>query len=457
MSSNFLPDKNKLSLTKDDLFDKIINLKLIVKRPVKGVSLGQEADAFIIRSDYEAVFPKQEITNVFRTGQFISNQYYIRKCAYKPSIKVQYKRLAKDTLVSLDIFVSNFIIFTSKGEAMATFNKTDYDLVGVELMLGYWGQFKNMPHNTLNDLFKFEPMFGADKITLTEVEYVTTDKLAPDFTLHIHGYVGSTLTAPVDTQSVKTFDEITSSGLLETFGTPDPKQSDLSKIFYNHITRRFLRNPVNPKDNQGLQATDMIETIPTDKILSKFNADNYGVLVYTSDGVDKIHIKKLKDSEENEVDVKVYLDEGDTLDNAMTRLIQKLVPEGLDYKKLNTGNIILFTKEEAQDIPSLMKQFQKYNKDSVFNKVYKNELPAIYNININETALITCPFFSFIEPFQEVKFKSRYTLSSKVSYYVNSKKDRNSFTATSVTVTFSTTEDDNIMEIYCISNPPASL
>ena len=81
MSSNFLPDKNKLSLTKDDLFDKIINLKLIVKRPVKGVSLGQETDAFIIRSDYEAVFPKQEITNVFRTGQFISNQYYIRKCA----------------------------------------------------------------------------------------------------------------------------------------------------------------------------------------------------------------------------------------------------------------------------------------------------------------------------------------------------------------------------------------
>ena len=130
MSSNFLPDKNKLSLTKDDLFDKIINLKLIVKRPVKGVSFGQEADAFIIRSDYEAVFPKQEITNVFRTGQFISNQYYIRKCAYKPSIKVQYKRLAKDTLVSLDIFVNNFIIFTSKGEAMATFNKTDYDLVG---------------------------------------------------------------------------------------------------------------------------------------------------------------------------------------------------------------------------------------------------------------------------------------------------------------------------------------
>ena len=140
----------------------------------------------------------------------------------------------------------------------------------------------------------------------------------------------------------------------------------------------------------------------------------------------------------------------------MTRLMQKLVPEGLDYKKLNTGNIILFTKEEAQDIPSLMKQLQKYNKDSVFNKVYKNELPAIYNININETALITCPFFSFIEPFQEVKFKSRYTLSTKVSYYANSTKDRNSFTAMSITVTFSTTEDDNIMEIYCISNPPAS-
>ena len=456
MNSVFLPDKNKLNLTKDDLFDRIVNLKLIVKRPVEGLSLGQASEAFIIRSDYETVFPKQEITNVLRTGQFVDNRYYIRKCAYKPSIKVQYKRLANNTSVTIDIFVSNFIIFTSSGKSMATFNKEDYDLVGVELMLGYWGQFKNMPHNTLSDLFKFEPMFGADKITLTEVEYVTTDKLAPDFTLHIHGYVGSTLTPPVDTQDVQSYDDIVSSGLLETFGTPDPKQSDLSKIFYNHITRRFLRNPLNPTDNPDLQAFDLIDTIPTNRILSDFNAKNYGVQVYTTSEADKIRIKKYKDSEGNAVDVKVYLDVGETLSNAMQNLIQELVPEGLDFKKLNNGNIVLFTKKEAEDIPLLMQNLKKYNKDSVFDKVYKNQLPAVYNIDINETALITCPFFAFIEPFQEVKFKSRYSVSNIVSYPANSRKGRDSFTATSLTVTFSTTGEENIMEIYCISNPPES-
>lgn len=452
--SVFLPDKYKLNLTKDDLFDRIINLKLIVRRPEsENDALIKKQEAFIIRSDYEAVFYKQSITNALRTGQFVSNQYYIRKCSYKPSIKVQYKRVAKDTTVAVDIYISNFIIYTSNGEAMATFNKADYDLAGVEIMLGYWGQFKNMPHSNLNDLFKFEPMFGADKLTLTEVEYVTTDKVAPDFTLHIHGYVGSTLTPPVSTQEVKSFNDISKSGLLETFGTADPRQSDLSRIFYQHITKRFLRNPINPTDDYGLKATDKVNMIPTDKVLSDFNAKNYGVQVYTTKGVDKIKIKKLKDAEDKEVEVKVYLDEGDTLDNAMVKLMQKLVPNGLVYKKLNSGNIILFTVEEAKDIPSLMQQLQKYNKDSVFNKVYKNQLPAVYNISVNETAMILCPFFAFIEPFQEIKFKSRYTVSNLVSFYANSLKDRNSFTAISMTITFATVENINEMEIYCVSNP----
>ena len=442
-NSIFLADKDKLNLSKDDLFDRVINLKLSVSRNTESEqgAVVKNTETFIVRSDYEAVFTKQSITNVMRTGNFTSDTYYIRKCAYKPSIKFTSKKISGTSSVELDIYVSNFLIYTNDGKCLATFNSKDYNLVGVEVLMGYWGQFKNAPHRTIEDLFRFEPMFGADKIVMNSIKYVTTDKLAPDFTLHIHGYISSVLNPPLATQEVKTFDAISNSGLLETYGNADRK-SDLSKLFFNHITRRFLRQPtVNAAVNKKINAR---------KPLSDFEAINYGIQVYTSEGIDKIKIPKRKDNEGNEVDTKVYFNTGYSPDSTLIQL-GELTQTKFMSEKLNNGNILVFTNEESQDRVKLAEQFQKYNKDTVFNKVYNDTLPAVYNISIEATAMIVCPFFAFINPFQEVKFKSRYSVSTLTAYFTGLTTDKDTFIATNVQISFATVENINEMQITCVT------
>ena len=82
--SKFIDDEDKLDFTPDVLFDKIINLKINCYDEASG-----ERESFVIRSDYELVYPYSamptEVTNIDPLG----NRYIIRRCTIKPSIKVQ--------------------------------------------------------------------------------------------------------------------------------------------------------------------------------------------------------------------------------------------------------------------------------------------------------------------------------------------------------------------------------
>ena len=87
-----------------------------------------------------------------------------------------------------------------------------------------------------------------------------------------------------------------------------------------------------------------------------------------------------------------------------------------------------------------------YNK-----KLYNGRLPAVYNINIDAVATITCPFFTFIQPFQYVEFASRYALTSVVSYYAQYNPTIYRFLVINATLTFATVEDINEMHITAVS------
>jgi hypothetical protein len=95
---------------------------------------------------------------------------------------------------------------------------------------------------------------------------------------------------------------------------------------------------------------------------------------------------------------------------------------------------------------------QNVYKEKVFTKMYKNKLPAVYNVNIDAVATIVCPFFTFIEPFQYIEFASRYALTSIVGYYANYKATINKFYAISAQTTFATTEDANEVQIKAVSS-----
>ena len=430
MNSYFLEDKNKLSLTKDDIFDRIINLKLLVRNT--NSTNPDKVDTYIIRSDYEAVFPKQTIHKAFQSGALTNDEYYIRKCTYKPSIKLQYDRKSKDTYVAIDILISNFIIFSPDGNAMATFNKADYDLVGVEVMLGYWGQFKNMPHGTLQELFIFEPYFGADKIVMSNVEYVTVDKLAPDYTLHIHGYINQ----PLDTKPfVKTTEATyTSASAKKITLPPEASQGEIEGIFKSCITDRYTLSYL------------------TENAIGNISFIHKQVKVYLSENMKNLEIKRPIDSEGNKQAVNLYFKEGGTIESSLNKLIQKLFPrKDIRFFIRNDGNVEVFLVDDLTSVKKLKESFEMTMGDTIFERVYRNQIPAVYNIDINEVAMIVCPFFAFIEPFQEVKFEARYNTSDVVAYYVNSTKNRNSFLAVSIKLSFATVEDVNEMQIYCLS------
>lgn len=448
-NSSLLPDSSKLSLTKDDLFDRVINLKLITGEYKDG-AVDIKHDEYVIRSDYEAVYKNLDVTKVMQTGNIPSQSYYIRKCQMKPSIKIQYKNVSQSTSIGIDIFISNFFMTDSKGQRLMSFNNETYPLKQVEIMAGYFGQFKNMPHSTWQDLQNFTPMFGVDKIVIN-VTYVTTDKLPPDSELHIHGYVGATpLASEVAEITDDTFDSIKAGTYVETVTSTTGNKSALENIFFQHITRRFLRTSV-------LDKKDVLKT--TKGFMSITDAKKYGINVYCSKGVQELSkkcLEKKKVSQDGkEVDSKVYFNSGDSPENTLANILS-LVNGKLIKKPLTDGNWIVYTEEESLDVDELKQRFigtsGDYSKGTALVKTYDHVLPAVYNINIDSLATIVAPFFYFVNPFDFVYFNNRYAMSSQVAYFANRNATLNKFYVIQQTISFATVEDINEMTLICTAD-----
>lgn len=438
-----LPDREKVNLNKYDLFDKIINLKLITGDYTDSGVV--KKDEYFIRSDYEIFYPSQDITKVMQTGNIASNSYQIRRCQMKPSIKVQYTNVCQSTSIDVDIFISNFYMTDSQGQRLMNFNNSTYPLAQVEIMMGYWGQFKDMPHNTFEDLKKFEVMNGADKIVIT-AEYVTTDKLPPDYTLHIHGYVGNRQGGEGAKNPLKEYSEIESSPYMvevEDFGNGSG-QSALERLFFQHITRRFLRESVTDR-----------KLSYSDGFMSVADAKEYGIRVFCSEGVRKLSAdcisKKIKNSDGEEVKKKVYFNAGVTADKTFSN-IRSNISNKLIKKTLKDGNWIVFLEEESLNPESIDEVIRKEDSVGVITKEYKNVLPAVYNINIDVQATIVAPFFYFVNVFDFVYFQNRYALTNLVSYYTGSGAQMNKFSVIQQSVSFATVEDINEMTLRCVSN-----
>ena len=374
-------------------------------------------DEYVIRSDYEVVYPKLDVSKVMQTGNISGKNYYIRKCRYKPDIKIQYSRVSESTDVSVDIFVSNFQMLDSQGKNLVSFSNDKLRISRVQVMMGYFGQFKDLPHETFQDLHNFDNIAGIDTLNF-EVQYVTTDKLPPDSVLHIHAFVGNiAFGSPVGEIETKSYDEVQSSGLVENVTENSGEKTAIEKLLFQHITRRFLRRST-------LSKTEIFFDV--NGFMSETDANKYGVKVFCSQGVKDISVSniqsKIKDGAGNDVDSTVYF----------------------------------YTEEESRDPNRLKESFENagndYAKDTTLDKIYDHILPAVYNINIDATTTIVAPYFYFISPFDYVLFESRYALSNLVSYYASFDKSFNKFTIIKQSISFATVEDVNEMTLLCTTD-----
>ena len=311
--------------------------------------------------------------------------------------------------------------------------------------MGYWGQFNRKPVN-IEQLFDFKSNKNADTI-LINVDYVQTDKLPPDAVMHIHGYVGSCYNPPVATgdsfnasyDNIKDANKLTSTGDI------------VQDYIFNNITRRFIRG--------NLPKVPIVPD-PTTGLMSVADAEVHGVKVYLSEKLEKECLKhwqkKLKKENKEPTDIKVVGHYSETVVKALNLMRDELGID-LSFKELIDGNYIAYLMEESEDTKSLSEGLARYkltdkdirNAGSVISTIYKNELPAVENITTDALCTIVCPFFYFLNPFDLIKFKSRYALGGIVSYYANFSAQESRFYALYMTVSFATEDNINECNIIC--------
>ena len=460
----FLTGEEKLNLTPADMFDRIINVKLTCLNK----SQNNAVEEFVIRSDYEIIYPDSSVPLDGTIYPARKGTYLIRRCAQKPSIKVVYNMVTSNTGTSIDLYVSNFFMLTKDGKHLRSFNESEYVITKIEIAMGYWGQFRvskevegNVP--TYDEMFQIEAKNGADKITIVEVDYVTTDKLPPDSTLHVHGFVGEIYSAPLGVSQIVDIEGIKKNITVSS-------DSDFKKIFFEAITRRYLnRGRLSSKDNDKISSTAPyteiqvsefqtfgvpIDVDKTTAKMSESDAKKYGVQVYLSPVALGLEIEKAIDGNGNEVTKNVYFEDGYTIGQTIARIVS-FVNTKLTYTFNANGDVIVFSPNEMRNPAGLYKALAEQGMfdDSVFaNKaLYDNKLPAVYNINVDAVATIVCPFFTFLEPFQVVEFASRYALTSLVSYYASYAPTVYQFLVIKAICSFATVDDINEVQITAVS------
>lgn len=472
--SALLADKSKCELGALDIFDKVINLKLTVSEKDANGNPVPKSE-YVIRSDYEMYFPKlmSSISNRNFDGLTGEPSCYIRKCIYKPSIKVQYKRVSMSTPVSIDIFINNFYMLDKSGKMIKSFNNESFQLTKVELAMGYFGQFAASMKTDESKPIEIAQLFDfdADKlkgngitlITMSDVNYVQTDKLPPDMTVHIHGYVGNLYSDKLQDLSVEkglptNYEDIISKETVINYKAmnKNKRSTILEETFYQAVTRNWVREGSLPKDTTIKLMNSKNFTVAG--VLSDADAEKYGVQVYFSDGAKKFaeqydKDKIQKDAEGNEVKpAALKIPSASTAMEKANAVKNTYALENMYITPIpSNGNLLAYMAEEQTTPSKMLKDTLlegEYKKGTV-ELYWKDKLPAVYNITVDALCTIVCPFFFFLNPFQKFYFKSRYALGGLVSYYANFNAAEDEFYALWQTVSFATVEDVNECTIVC--------
>lgn len=465
--AEFISDENKVKLQAGDLFDRVINLKFHCQDKATGNS-----EVFVLRSDYELVYLNQDYTSDYKVDNG-NRKFIVRKCTYKPSIKVQCKMVTSNVGTSIGITVSNFFMLTQDGKHIRSFNESKYVITAIEIVMGYWGQLKDSlnpneisSEKLLRDYFDIKAINGADKISITNGKpiIVTTEKLPPDSAIHIKGFVADIYSSPVAITKVATPVDALEKPVASS-GT------DLETLLFEQITRRYASGhkiyaevdkavnrklktqpPVGAKGSFTVNGVEV--TADENGQMSEEDAKKYGVKVYLSDEAKKVQLEQLTDGKGDKKDRKLYFESGWTIGQTITR-VMSYMDTSLDYTFSLEGDVIIYTPLEMQDVEKLTKACEEQGmyKETVLSnkKLYNGRLPAVYNINIDAVATITCPFFTFIEPFQYVEFASRYALTSLVSYYASYNPTIYRFLVINASISFATVDDINEVQITAVS------
>jgi len=219
--------KHSIEITADDLFDKIINLKFIRK----------SGKSFSVRSDYEPVFHKDGTVS-------------FKRCVQKPDIKIEYKQVAEQVAIEVDIRITNLFVGDGDKESLENMNTVSGDPVQwVNVQMGYRAQFPDWTDLThKSDISRFYDLddnsitsaTGIMKGSQIVVQILTAyqESYPPDRVTYFKGIVGS-MEAGLRWNH-------TEADLVKGYKDPEvPRDlSEMEEVLFQFITRRFIRSSV---------------------------------------------------------------------------------------------------------------------------------------------------------------------------------------------------------------------
>ena len=401
------------------IIDRIINVKFTRRivddtgAPIKG----GKYETFVIRSDYEIVY-----TNG-------GAEYYFKKCSVKPSMKVTYEQKTDAQSINVYLDITNFHAFSYSGDSRKEFSIANFPIKDIEIHMGYLPQFPKFDNTekglTIDDYYDMNGEMDTTVIKAS-VFAVYPMKTPPDSITQFRCIVG-------DMISGLTFigDEDNSKVVYDTSA-----KSIMKEVFYQNITKRFLREP-------------SADVLRNNGVLSDKDANSYGVKVFMSDYVKNGHPDFPEryspvPPEDADKDKRLSIRQSNKLVRALENIRDAGFPQ-LRFFPCFDGNYIAYDMAEAKTPAALSnsEDIKQILSTSTF-------IPAIYSMTFGPTRVIKCPFFKVVYPLQDIVFQSRYNLSTSVGYFYQPKVGEDKFYSISCDVEFATVEDINTMTLSSV-------
>jgi hypothetical protein len=473
--------KDTAELTANDLFDKIINLAFYRRDDAIGTPY------FVLRSDYEVVYDQKP-----------PHGAHFTRIKQKPHIKITYEQVSPDKGIALKVEVANLYFhkatqsdatkqpLTENGGAITIIDSVKGNPIQwIVIQAGYRTQFPDWTkepratgsgyldrfYDLDNNAIAYDQGMFKGQVLTGRVLECHNESYPPD-QLTVFDCVVATMDNGLKwSHNASTF--LTNFDKIEAPG----KTSQLEKVLYHLITRRFLKTHIQTRietqegGKERLYIRNYNEwrklygkaaaaessngwseaTLTSDGLLSFEDADVFGVPCHVTARLAAFSMRTLasytlksldelpKASESPPIQMENYL-------QAQVLELQRSYP-GLRWYHLNDGGFFFYHARETMD--------ELYREDARIKTAIGDAiaLPAIYDISLDGLRMIRCPFIGFINPMTILQWNSRYALSTLVGYFYRPDEGTNYYTALLIKVTFDTDGDNNLMEIECVDAP----
>jgi hypothetical protein len=477
VEARLLSGQETLRLDGSAMFDRVINLKF---KRLKGGD-------FIIRSDYEPVYGR-------------GGSIFFKRCLQKPQIKVSYEQAPGNTVINCDIEVANLYIDqglagtteeSSLGEGerasvsgeSALLEQNGNPVREIVLQMGYIGQFPDWSKNGMADSTeKLKRFFALDNHV-----FVNNPRTGSAVELRLSVLTTQSKGLPPD--KVTLFQCVTGSlypgltwehqddDLLAGYGDidfPSPDMSPLEKTLFMLITRRFPNPALRYRKEDG--ALQIVEpfvnnlgetmfdkasldspaqvSLAPDGCLAPEDAKLLGVQCFVSQELRKAignttdtYIGSLMtDSTAGSVETAPLVEQQRLIMGQLLQ-IQRAYPR-IRWYVMNNGDFFFYDDRENagtlfEDIEIKMRQQRQIV-----------TLGAIYDMTIDGLRVVRAPFHGFINPLTTLRINARYNLGTLVGFFYP-KQTHRWLMVIMQKVEFSTTGDENMMELSCVDIDPA--